>query len=103
MITTTDPEMLVPTVRSFPPLLVIVDAIPTEKMQQRFEIIKRENIRARIVLFYANDSTKKQLLGKTPLLVDKVLSKPVDLDELTKGIDDLVADRSEKYSADSPR
>ena len=87
--TTTDTEMLMMLVKSTHPDLVIADAPPTERMQNRFKLMRRENGHIRIMLFYASNLVKN-IQENFRSFVDEAFSKPIDLSEVTQRIDDLV-------------
>ena len=89
MITTTDVNMLVTIVNAFQPDLVIIDALPTERMRRRVEVMKRANTAMRVMFFYTQrfaDSDVHEFLRTS---VDAVFSKPVDLAEITERIREL--------------
>lgn len=89
MITTTDVNMLVTIVNAFQPDLVIIDALPTERMRRRVEMMKRANAAMRVMFFYTQrfaDSDVHEFLRTS---VDAVFSKPVDLAEITERIREL--------------
>lgn len=89
MITTTDVNMLVTIVNAFQPDLVIIDALPTERMRRRVELMKRANAAMRVMFFYTQrfaDSDVHEFLRTS---VDAVFSKPVDLAEITERIREL--------------
>ncbi|MBI4548902.1 MAG: hypothetical protein HY707_13040 [Ignavibacteriae bacterium] len=91
IVTTTDPSMLLTMVRTLQPDLVIADALPTERMQQRFAVMKRENPLLRIMVFSVSSYDDMQIPESVRNCIDVVFSKPVDLVEVTRSINDLVS------------
>jgi DNA-binding response OmpR family regulator len=89
MITTTDVGMLLPTIRAFQPDLVIADAIPTERMRNRFETMRREFPAIRIMLFYAPRFSQQAMHEYVRAFTDVALTKPLDLEEVIVQIDKL--------------
>ena len=90
MVTITDPRMLLATAKDFKPELVIVDCIPTESMRSRFEEIRRDNPRVRILSFYAGRFDDSRIQQRILQLADVAFSKPIDLPEVTERIHELV-------------
>ncbi len=92
--TTTDPQMLLLMVNDFQPGLVIVDGLPTARMKLWLEKIKQGNSSVHIMFFYVpsfNDRAARQYIQNT---VDAAFSKPLDLEEVTNKINQLVAEHS---------
>lgn len=104
VVTVSDPEMLMVMVREFRPYVMIVDSAPTKTMQQRFEVIKRENPRIRVMSFYApqfnsGPETRSHFPG-----VDAAFSKPIDLAEVTKSMGEMMAEtEQEPWHTTRPR
>jgi len=90
VITLTDPELLLTTVHSFHPSVLIVDALPTERMQDRFGSIKREHPDVRIIVFYGSHVGRDHFHEHVQSFVDVALSKPIEIEELAKYIETLV-------------
>ena len=90
VITLTDPELLVTTGQTCHPSLLIVDALPTERMQERFGSIKRENPDVRIIVFYASHVGRDHFHEHVQNFVDVALSKPIEIEELARCIENLV-------------
>ena len=86
IVTITDPDMLMTTVKALQPDLLIADAAPTERMRHRFHLMKTGLPTLRIMLFYAahygsvgeHDSIRK--------FVDAAFSKPIDIEEIMRQI-----------------
>ena len=90
MITTTDANMLVTIVNAFQPDLVIIDAIPTQRMRRRVELMKHHNAEMRVMFFTTQRSADHEIHEFIRSFVDAVFSKPVDLVEITERIRELV-------------
>jgi DNA-binding response OmpR family regulator len=90
MITTTDVNMLVTIVNAFQPDLVIIDALPTERMRHRVELMKRNNADMRVMFFTTQRFADHEIHEFLRTSVDAVFSKPVDLAEITERIRALV-------------
>lgn len=82
VITLTDPELLLTTVRTFHPSLLIIDALPTERMQDRFGSIKREHPDVHIIVFYGSHVGRDHFHEHVQSFVDVALSKPIEIEEL---------------------
>lgn len=90
IITTTDPEMMLEIVKGYQPDLAIVDASPSDRMNHRFEIMKREDDRLRIMLLHVPRVEGPPLhLQRTPH-VDAMLSHPIDLTDVMEQVDFLL-------------
>jgi DNA-binding response OmpR family regulator len=90
MITTTDANMLVTIVNAFQPDLVIIDALPTQRMRHRVELMKRNNADMRVMFFTTQRVADHEIHEFLQTSVDAVFSKPVDLAEITERIRALV-------------
>ena len=90
MITTTDLNMLVTIVNAFQPDLVIIDALPTQRMRRRVELMKHGNAEMRVMFFCTQRFTDQEVHEFIRSSVDAVFSKPVDLVEITERIRELV-------------
>jgi DNA-binding response OmpR family regulator len=90
MITTTDVNMLVTIVNAFQPDLVIIDALPTQRMRRRVELMKRGNADMRVMFFYTQRISDQEVHEFIRNSVDAVFSKPVDLVEITERIRELI-------------
>jgi len=91
IMTVSDPELLLTTVKTFEPDLVIADTVPTERMQRRFYLMKTTSPLLRIMLFYAahyGDERRQEAVLKT---VDAAFSKPIDIEEVTRQINTFMA------------
>ena len=89
--TTTDPELLLMMVKTLRPDLVIVDALPTERMRQRFEAMRLLDPHLRIMLFYVSRIDRRIPHDSFLKCVDAAFSKPLDLMEVSRSIDRLVS------------
>jgi len=92
IVTISDPEMVLTAVREFHPYLMIADSAPTKTMQQRFEVIKRENPRIHIMSFYAPQFNAGLDARNNFRCVDAAFSKPIDLAEVTKSMSEMLAE-----------
>jgi len=89
IVTATEPDIMMTMVKTYRPELVIVDSIPTERMRQRFSIMRNENPEVRIIVFYASsleNSVHHEMIRQS---VDAAFSKPIDLTEVMKRMDEL--------------
>lgn len=89
MITTTDVNMVVTIVNAFQPDLVIIDALPTQRMRHRVELMKRNNADLRVMFFCTQRFPDQEIHDFIHTSVDAVFSKPVDLTEITDRIQEL--------------
>ncbi|MBI5216857.1 MAG: hypothetical protein HY960_13980 [Ignavibacteriae bacterium] len=89
IVTTTEPEIMMMMVKSFKPELVIVDAPPTDRMRFRFAQMRKENPRVHIMIFYASFFDNPRLHDFIRQSVDAAFSKPIDLTEVTKQINEF--------------
>ncbi len=92
IVTTTETEMLMILVKSMHPDLVIADTCMSERMNERFKRMKRENTKMKILCFYAPHHHTERFRETIPSIIDEALSKPLDLNEVTQRISDLVMD-----------
>ena len=90
VITLTDPELLLTTVQTFHPSLLIIDALPTERMQDRFGSIKREHSEVRIIVFYGSHVGRDHFHEHVQSFVDVALSKPIEIEELARCMETLM-------------
>lgn len=88
--TTSDVEMLTLAVEQHHPDLVIADAVPNERMAHRFDQIKHEHPHLPIILFYVSRLENLALKENIVKYVDAMFSKPIDISEVTKRINELV-------------
>ncbi len=89
VVTTTEPEIMMMMVKSFKPDLVIVDALPTERMRFRFSEMRKIHPHVHIMIFYASFFDNPRLHEFIRQSVDAAFSKPIDLAEVTKRINDF--------------
>jgi hypothetical protein len=92
VVTVSDPDMVLPIAREFRPYLMIVDSAPTRIMRQRFEAIKKENPRTHIMSFYAPQFLAASDARESLRSVDAAYSKPIDLEEVTKSMSEMMAE-----------
>jgi CheY-like chemotaxis protein len=88
--TTSDVEMLTLAVEQHHPDLVIADAVPNERMAHRFDQIKQDYPHLPIILFYVSRLENLALKENIVKYVDAMFSKPIDISEVTKRINELV-------------
>jgi DNA-binding NtrC family response regulator len=88
--TTSDVEMLTLAVEQHHPNLVIADAVPNERMAHRFDQIKQDHPHLPIILFYVSRLENLALKENIVKYVDAMFSKPIDISEVTKRINELV-------------
>lgn len=94
VVTVSDPEMVMVTVREFHPYLLVVDSAPTKTMLGRFEQIKREYPQTRIMSFYAPHFNVTPESRTTFRWVDAAYTKPIDLAEVTKHMSEMMSESS---------
>lgn len=90
VVTTTDPDMILLLAKAFQPELIIADALPTHHMRRRFEIVKSQYPTMSIMMFSVTLPQSQPGLETFRNIVDAVYSKPIDLFEVMKRIDELV-------------
>lgn len=86
IVTTTEPDIMMMLVKSFKPDVVIVDSLPTAKMQERFALMRKFHPGVHIMIFYASSMESNihhELIRQS---VDAAFSKPIDLTEVMKSI-----------------
>lgn len=86
VVTITDPEMLLTTVRAFQPDVLIADATPSDRMRKRFEMMKRENSHLHIMLLYAPKISNLSLQKEIRKSIDYMFSQPIDVTEVAASI-----------------
>jgi hypothetical protein len=91
VITTTDPEMLLDIVDAYQPELAIVDASPGERMNRRFETMKRADEHLRIMVLYVPKIQGSPRDVRRVPCVDAMLSHPIDLTDVMQQADFLLA------------
>jgi len=91
VMTTSDIEMLTLAVEQYHPDLVIADAVPNERMSTRFDQIKQEHPNLPIILFYVSRMEHPELKENILKYVDAMFSKPIDIAEVTRRINELVS------------
>ena len=91
VMTTSDIDMLTLVVDQYHPDLVIADAVANERMATRFGQIKHANPDLPIILFYVSRLENQALKDNILKDVDAMFSKPIDITEVTRTINDLVS------------
>lgn len=91
IVTTTDASMLETSVRALEPELLIADTFPTDRMKRRFSLMKKEDQDLRIMLLYVPPLEDYRLREALRSFVDASFSKPIDLTEISRCIEELVA------------
>jgi len=81
---TTDQNNLLMDVRSLKPDLLIADAVPTNGLLYQFEMMKREDPRLKIILFYVSQMTDAGSREKISKSVASVFHKPIDVGKVTE-------------------
>ena len=89
IITTTEPDIMMMMVKSFNPELVIVDALPTERMRERFALMRKEHHGIRIMVFYASSLESTVHHEFIRQSADAAFSKPLDLVEVMERINEF--------------
>ncbi len=82
VLVTTEPDILMMMVKSFKPDVVIVDALPTERMRNRFSVMRKEHPKVRIMMFYASSMESPAQHESIRQYVDAAFSKPIDIVEV---------------------
>ncbi len=82
VLVTTEPDILMMMVKSFAPDVVIVDGLLTERMKQRFSIMRKEHPSVRIMMFYAVSMESPAQHESIRQFVDAAFSKPIDIVEV---------------------
>jgi hypothetical protein len=90
IVTTTDVRMLQTMVHAFVPELVIVDGLPIEIVRRRFEPLRKEHPRLRIMFFYATLFDHSWTQQHVREFVDVAFSKPIDLSDILESIRELI-------------
>lgn len=92
VVTVSDPDLVMVAVRDYRPYLMIVDSAPTKTMVHRFEVIKQEFPQIRIMTFYAPHLHSDRISRSSFRCVDAAFSKPIDLAEVTKSMNEMLAE-----------
>jgi DNA-binding response OmpR family regulator len=90
VVTTTNPGMLETFADHYAADLVIVDAIPCEKMIERLDGLKRQNTRLPIIMLYVYSAKEAALDGIVRRHVDSVMYKPFDIADMAKRVAELL-------------
>ena len=87
---TTNKELLIDLVRSSEIDLLIADTSPSEKVEELFRSIKQYSSNLPIILLYVYRIESQRLEKNIKKYVDAVFYKPIDLEEVTRRINELV-------------
>lgn len=90
IITTTDMTLLSTIVKTIKPSLLIADTQPTDALIQRLDEIRHELPGLPIILFCVSSQVNKYYTEKVCKSVDAYFFKPVDINELSCKIKNLV-------------
>ncbi|HET6271440.1 MAG TPA: hypothetical protein VFG32_00510 [Bacteroidota bacterium] len=90
VITTTNPGTLGSFVQQYAADLVIVDAVPSEKVIERIDSLKEQNKCLPIIMLYVYSAKDVQLDMSIRNHVDSVFYKPFDLAPFSQRIDELL-------------
>lgn len=91
IVTVSNLDMLNLVVEERSPDLVIADAVPNERVGSRFDAIKRLHPSLPIILFYVSRLENAALKEGFVNYVDAMFSKPIDLLQVTRRINELVS------------
>ena len=91
VVTTTNPGMLETSVEHYSADLVIVDAVPSEKMLERLETVKKRNDRLPVIMLYVYSPRDAALDTAIRRRVDSVMYKPFDIADMAKRIAELLS------------
>ncbi|MEO8166936.1 MAG: hypothetical protein ABI623_01725 [bacterium] len=91
VITTTDPLTIESFVVHYSANLLIVDAVPSEKMREQMHALKQLNHELPIIALYVYSSRGAHLDQDVRKVVDSVFYKPFDLPAVSKRINDLLS------------
>ena len=92
VVTTTNPGMLEAFVGNYSADLVIVDAVPTERMIERLNGLKGLNQSLPIIMLYVYNSRDVSLDKVAREHVDSVFYKPFEVGAVSKRIEELLTD-----------
>ncbi len=92
VVTTTNPGMLEAFVGNYSADLVIVDAVPTERMIERLNSLKGLNRNLPIIMLYVYNSRDVGLDKIAREQVDSVFYKPFEVGVVSKRIEELLTD-----------
>lgn len=90
VITTTNPGMLETFVGEYAADLVVVDAVPSEKMIERLDGLKALNNCLPIIMIYVYSQKEIMLDSTIRRHVDSVFYKPFDVADMSKRIAELL-------------
>jgi DNA-binding response OmpR family regulator len=90
VVTTTNPGMLETFVEHYAADLVIVDAVPSEKMIGRLDGLKSQKKQLPVIMLYVYSSRDAALDAAIRRRVDSVIYKPFDIADMAKRIAELL-------------
>jgi DNA-binding NtrC family response regulator len=90
VVTTTNPCMLETFVAHYSASLVIVDALPSRKMIERLDAVKRLNADLPIIMLYVYEQKEVGLDSEVRNYVDSVFYKPFDVAAVSRHIEELL-------------
>lgn len=90
VLTTNDIEEVCDYVHLHEASLVIADAVPTTKMQQCFERLKKENKHVHLIMIYVSRLIEQKAKDKFHDVVDTIFYKPIELSELIDTINAIL-------------
>ncbi len=90
VVTTTNPGMLETFVEHYAAGLVIVDAVPSEKMIERLDALKMRNRQLPIIMLYVCSSKEAVLDSAVRSHVDSVIYKPFDIADMARRVAELL-------------
>lgn len=98
--TTTDVDMLLMTVGTMQPDVLIADAPLSARLQGKLALVKQRHPHLRIVLLYAPARYEQAQQSTLSQLAHAWFAKPINVAELIQCIDRLSADRAEHVGED---
>jgi DNA-binding response OmpR family regulator len=90
VVTTTNPGMLETFADHYAADLVIVDAIPSEKMIERLDGLRKQNRRVPVIMLYVYNAREAALDAAVRHHVDSVIYKPFDIADMAKRVAELL-------------
>ena len=90
-VTTTNPGMLETFVEHYAADLVIVDAVPSEKMIGRLDGLKSQKKQLPVIMLYVYSSRDAALDAAIRRRVDSVIYKPFDIADMARRIAELLS------------
>jgi DNA-binding NtrC family response regulator len=90
VVTTTNPGMLETFADHYAADLVIVDAIPSEKMIERLDGLKKQNRKVPVIMLYVYSPKEAALDATIRSHVDSVIYKPFDIADMARRVAELL-------------